>query len=126
MDDSYVCSKAIIKCSFGDKKSKLTVFSKRTVWLTGQPQANITDHKSMQNIAPFGKCHTITYPETGAATASNHGKLTPMPCIPNTPYPWMGGKNDVLIKGEPALLKTSTCRCLWGGIITIDFDGQND
>lgn len=126
MSDSYVCSKARIKCSFGDKISTLTVFPDRTIWLTGEPQANISDHLSMRNIHPFGKCHTVAYPATGSATAANHGKLTPMPCVPNTPYPWMGGKNDVLLKGNPALLKTSRCSCIYGGIITLVSDGQID
>lgn len=124
--DSYVCSKAKIKCSCGDKISTLTVFPDRTIWLTGEPQANISDHISMQNIAPFGKCHTTRYPATGSATAANHGKLTPMPCVPNTPYPWMGGKDDVILKGQPALLKSSKCKCVWGGTITITDDGQVD
>ncbi len=126
MADSYVCSKAKIKCSCGDKISTLTVFPDRTIFLTGEPQANIIDHISMRNIAPFGKCHTTAYPATGAATAAAHGKLTPMPCVPNTPFPWMGGKNDVLLKGQPALLKSSTCKCVWGGTITITFDGQTE
>lgn len=126
MADSYVCSKAKIKCSCGDKISTLTVFPDRTIWLTGEPQANISDHISMRNIAPFGKCHTTRYPATGSATAANHGKLTPMPCIPNTPFPWMGGKNDVLLQNHPALLKSSTCKCVWGGTISITFDGQNE
>lgn len=124
MADSYVCSKAKIKCSCGDKISTLTVYPDRTIWLTGEPQANISDHISMRNIAPFGKCHTTRYPATGSATAANHGKLTPMPCVPNTPFSWMGGKDDVVLKGQPALLKSSTCKCVWGGTITITFDGQ--
>ncbi len=124
--DSYVCSTAKIKCSYGDKISTLTVFPDRTIWLTGQPQANISDHQSMQNIAPFGKCHTTAYPPTGSATAAAHGKLTPMPCVPNTPFPWMGGKDDVLLKGEPALLTSSKCKCIYGGTITITFNGQNN
>ena len=126
MTDSYVCSKAKIKCSCGDKISTLTVFPDRTIWLTGEPQANISDHISMRNIAPFGKCHTTRYPATGSATAANHGKLTPMPCVPNTPFPWMGGKNDVILKGDPALLKSSTCKCVWGGTISFTIDGQVD
>lgn len=48
MDDSYVCSTARIQCSCGDKISTLTVFPDRTVWLTGQPQANISDHTSLK------------------------------------------------------------------------------
>lgn len=102
------------------------MYPDRTIWLTGQPQANISDHVPMRNIAPFGRCHTTAYPATGAATAAAHGKLTPMPCVPNTPFPWMSGKNDVILKGQPALLKSSTCKCVWGGTITITFDGQID
>ena len=122
--DSYVCSGATMKCSFGDKSARLTVYPDRTVFLTGQPMANITDHISLYNIAPFGKCRTTNYPATGAATAAAHGKLTPMPCVPGTVSDWINGKDDYLIKGSPALLKSSYCKCQWGGIIRITDDGQ--
>lgn len=122
--DSYVCSGARMRCPYGDKLSTLTVFPDRTIWLTGEPQANISDHMSMQNIAPFGKCRTLAYPPTASATAAAHGKLTPMPCVPNTPFPWMQGKDDVIIKGQPALLKSSTLQCVYGGRITLTSDGQ--
>lgn len=125
MADSYVCSTAKMKCSCGDKISTLTVFPDRTIWLTGQPQANISDHISMRNIAPFGKCHTTAYPPTGAATAAAHGKLTPMPCVPGTTICWKNGKNDVLLQNSPALLATSTCRCIYGGVISVVNDGQS-
>lgn len=124
--DSYVCSGATMKCTFGDKKSKLTVYPDRTVFLTGQPMANISDHTSLYNIASFGKCHTTRYPATGAATAANRGTLTPMPCIPGTMSNWQQGKDDYIIKGNPALLMSSYCRCCYGGVITITDDGQKD
>lgn len=124
--DSYVCSGATLKCSFGDKNSKLSVYPDRTVFLTERPMANISDHTSMYNIWPFGKCRTVSYPSTGSATAAAHGKLTPMPCIPGTVTEWLNGKSDYIIKGKPALLKSSYCRCQWGGIITIIDDGQVD
>lgn len=124
--DSYVCSGAIMKCSFGDKQAKLTVYPDRTVYLTGQPMANVSDHTSLYNIAPFGKCYTTRYPATAAATAANHGHLTPMPCIPGTMTNWQQGKEDYIIKGDSALLKSSFCRCCYGGIITILHDGQKD
>ena len=124
--DSYVCSGAKMKCSFGDKIAQLTVYPDRTVCLTGQPMANISDHTSLYNIGPFGKCHTTSFPPTGAATAAAHGKLTPMPCVPGTNSNWMNGKNDYIIKGDPALLKSSFCRCCYGGVITITDDGQRD
>lgn len=126
MADSYVTSGAKIKCSCGDKISTLTIYPDRTVFLTEKPMANISDHVSMYNIAPFGKCHTTSYPPTGAATAANHGSLTPMPCVPGTNSKWNNGKPDYQIKGNPALLKTSYCRCQWGGVITITDDGQKD
>ena len=126
MADSYVTSQAIMKCSCGDKKAKLTIYPDRTVFLSEQPLGNVTDHISLYNIAPFGKCHTTRYPATGAATAANKGKLTPMPCIPGTVSEWINGKNDYLIKGKPALLSSSYCRCQWGGIITIEDDGQEN
>ena len=125
MPDSYVCSGATMKCSMGTSQSKLTVLPSRTVFLTGQPMANISDHLSMVNLAPFGRCRSLGFPATASATAANHGSLTPMPCMHNTPFPWMGGKNDYIIKREPALLKSSTCSCMWGGTISIIDDGQH-
>lgn len=125
MADSYVCSGATMKCSMGTNQAKLTVLPSRTVFLTGQPMANISDHLSMVNLAPFGRCRSLGFPATASATAANHGSLTPMPCMHNTPFPWMGGKNDYIIKGNPALLKSSTCQCMWGGTISITDDGQH-
>lgn len=124
--DSYVCSGARMRCSMGTSEARLTVLPNRTVFLTGQPMANISDHLSMVNLAPFGRCRSLGFPSTASATAAHHGHLTPMPCMHNTPFPWMGGKNDYLIKGEPALLKSSTCSCMWGGTISLITDGQRD
>jgi len=123
--DSYVCSGATMRCTMGTSQARLTVLPSRTVYLTGQPMANISDHLSMVNLAPFGRCRSMGFPATASATAANHGTLTPMPCMHNTPFPWMGGKNDYIIKGDPALLKSSTCQCLWGGTISIVNDGQS-
>lgn len=125
MADSYVCSGAMMRCTMGDKTAKLTVLPSRTVFLCGQPMANISDHKSMVNLAPFGRCRSLGYPATASATAAHHGVLTPMPCVHNTPMPWMPGKIDYFIKGQPALLKTCKCTCMWGGIISIIDDGQH-
>lgn len=122
--DSYVCSTATMKCTMGTSQAKLTVLPTRTVFLTGKPMANISDHLTMVNLAPFGRCRSMGFPATASATAANYGTLTPMPCMHNTPFPWMGGKNDYIIKGNPALLKSSTCQCMWGGTISLITDGQ--
>lgn len=124
MADSYVCSGAMMRCTMGTSPAQLTVLPVRTVFLTGQPQANISDHKSMVNLAPFGLCRSLGFPATASATAAALGTLTPMPCVHNTPAPWMGGKMDDLIKGQPALLKSSKCQCMWGGTISLITDGQ--
>lgn len=113
-----------MKCSMGTNLAKLTVLPSRTVFLTGQPMANISDHQTMVNLAPFGLCRSLGFPATASATAAALGTLTPMPCMHNTPFPWMGGKMDYLVKGQPALLRSSTCQCLWGGTISIVDDGQ--
>lgn len=124
MGDSYVCSGAMMKCSMGMAPARLTVLPVRTVMLTGQPMANISDHLTMVNLAPFGTCRSMGFPATASATAAAQGVLTPMPCVHNTPFPWMGGKMDYLVQGQPALLKSSTCQCMWGGTISIVHDGQ--
>lgn len=126
MSDSYVCSGATMKCSCGTSQARLTVLPTRTVFLTGKPMANISDHTSFVNLGAFGRCRSLGFPATASATAAAHGHLTPMPCVHNTPFPWMGGKNDYLIKGEPALLKSSKCQCMWGGTISLVTDGQTD
>lgn len=124
MADSYVCSGAMMRCTMGTSPANLTVLPVRTVNLTGPPMANISDHKSMVNLAPFGLCRSLGFPATASATAAAHGHLTPMPCMHNTPTPWMGGKMDYLIKGQPALLKSCKCQCMWGGTISLVTDGQ--
>lgn len=124
MADSYVCSGAMMKCTMGSSPARLTVLPTRTVFLAGQPQANISDHKSMVNLAPFGVCRSLAFPPTAAATAAAHGHLTPMPCVHNTPAPWFVGKMDHLIKGQPALLQSCKCQCMWGGTISLINNGQ--
>ena len=113
-----------MRCTMGTSPAKLTVLPDRTAYLTGQPQANISDHKTIVNLAPFGLCRSLAFPQTAAATAAALGTLTPTPCMHNTPMPWMGGKMDYLIKGQPALLKSCTCQCMWGGTISLVTDGQ--
>lgn len=120
MADSYVCSGAKMICSCGTSQAKLTVFPSRTVYLTGQPMANISDHTPNLNIPSFCLCTTRRNPAVSAA----HG--TPQECVPVTLNPWERGKDDYKIKGEPALLKSSICQCLYGGIISIIDDGQRN
>lgn len=114
----------MMKCTMGTTPARLTVLPIRTVFLAGQPMANISDHLTMVNLAPFGLCRSLGFPATASATAAALGTLTPMPCMHNTPFPWMGGKMDYLVQNQPALLKSCKCQCIWGGTISLVNDGQ--
>jgi hypothetical protein len=88
--------------------------------------ANIGDHQPFANVGPCGCCQSLLFPPTAEATAANSGELTPMPCMPEVPFKWSGGKNDYIVKGDPALLKSSTCQCIYGGTISLVTDGQRN
>jgi hypothetical protein len=64
-------------------------------------------------------------PQVAAATAAAMGAFTPQPCIPATSSPWAPGMPTVLIAGQPALTNTSTCQCMWGGVITVTSPPSN-
>ena len=115
----YVCNHAKLKCSMGDSQSELNVLPGKLGHLGGEEMANIMDNKPMANIQPFGQCQSLANPTVAAATASNQGKLQPMPCIPNTLTPWMQGKTNVNAKGFPVLMSNSKLMCLWAGNIEI-------
>ena len=122
----YVCKGAKLKCSMGDQQSDLGVIHPtQPVYLHGKNMANIMDNKPMMNIMPFGKCKSLANPTVAAATAANYGRLQPMPCIPNTTSPWMNGKTDTFIKGQPALLNTCKLMCVWAGMIEVTDEGQD-
>ena len=120
-----VCMGAMLQCSFGAAPSSLVVLpANRT--LTGTPDANIMDNKPLVNIMPFGMCMSPANPTVAAATAAALGVLTPMPCIPATPAPWVTGAiaPPVMLGNQPALDNVSTLNCIWGGVITFTTPGE--
>jgi len=122
---NYVCKGAKLKCSMGSSQSDLNVIHLvNSVCLDNSPMANIMDYKPMMNIMSFGQCKSLANPTVAAATAANYGKLQEMPCIPNIVAPWLNGKMNMLIKGQPALMNNSKCMCIWAGVIEIADDGQ--
>lgn len=78
----------------------------------------------MVNVKPFGRCRSLGYPPTAAATSAHHGHLTPMPCVPGTTSNWSTVDANSIIVGKPALLNTAKLRCIYGGQITIVNPGQ--
>jgi hypothetical protein len=120
----HVCNGATLQCTFGLAPSTLVVLPINRVLTSNQPAANINDHIPMVNIMPFGMCTSLANPTVAAATAAAMGVLTPMPCIPVTPSPWVAGAPTVPLANIPSLDNISTLNCIWAGVITISNAGQ--
>jgi hypothetical protein len=114
----------MMQCSFGMAPSSLVVLPTNKVFTSVVPDANIMDHIPMVNIMPFGMCMSLANPTVAAATAAALGVLTPMPCIPNTPSPWVPGAPNVLLGNFPTLDDTSMLMCMWAGVIEFVTPGE--
>lgn len=119
-----VCMGAMLKCSFGVAPSVFTVTPENKTVTENKPAATIMDNIPMKNIAPFGMCITLSNPQVAAATSAALGVLTPQPCVPIIPAPWVPGSPTVLIGNKPTLNNSSTCLCQWGGVISVVNPGQ--
>jgi hypothetical protein len=110
-------------CTFGAAPGVLNVLPTGTN-AGPAPVATITDIAPFLNIGPFTLCSSIANPVVAAATIAKLGVLTPMPCTPVVPAPWIPGSPTVLVQGRPALTNSSTCLCAYGGLISIVSPGQ--
>ncbi len=119
-----VCTGACLECSFGMSPSVLNVLPDNRVLVSNMPAANIMDHEPIVNVAPFGMCSSIENPAVASATAAAEGVLTPMPCVPVLPAPWVPGAPQTLIANMPALTDSSKLMCAYGGVIEITMPGQ--
>jgi Domain of unknown function (DUF4280) len=119
-----VCNGAMLKCSMGMAPSTFVVTPEHKVMTSNQPAANIMDNIPMKNIMPFGMCKSPANPAVAAATAAAMGVLTPQPCVPVIPGPWVVGAITVLLDGKPALDKPSKLMCAYAGIIEVQQPGQ--
>src|SRR5437868_6943860 len=119
-----VVNSAQTMCSMGMAPSTLVVVPINRVLAGNQPAANIMDHIPIVNVVPFGMCMSPANPAVAAATAAALGVLTPMPCIPVTPSPWITGTPTVLLGNMPSLDNTHMLTCIWTGIITFTTPGE--
>ncbi len=116
---------ATLQCSFGAAPSSLIAIPKGPpIIVEGKQAATILDFAPIVNILPFGMCSSPANPSVASATAAAWGVLTPMPCVPVIPAPWVPGSPTVLIYNFPALNNNSKCFCTWGGVIQITYSGQ--
>ena len=116
---------AMLKCTMGMSSATLVVPPAHRVSNGGgaTPSANV-DHYQQANVPTFGMCQSMGNPSVSAATAAANSALTPMPCVPAIAAPWMPGSLKVKIGARPALMKSDTCACSYGGTVTIDSAGQ--
>ena len=119
----HVCTGAMMMCSFGAAPSTFNATPKM-VKTSFMDAGNIMDNKPMMNIPPFGVCMSLATPQVAAATAAALGVLTPMPCVPVIPAPWVPGAPTVLVANMPALNNSSKLMCAWAGVISISVPGQ--
>lgn len=117
------CTGGTMMCTMGMAPSTFNATPK-TVQTSSMMAGNILDHAPMMNVPPFGMCMSPANPQVAAATAAAMGVLTPQPCIPNTPAPWVPGAVTVMLCNAPALDNTSQLMCVWGGVITFVNPGQ--
>ena len=117
-----VCGGAMLNCSFGMTPSVMNVLPAARV-MSKMALATVMDNIPMVNIMPFGMCRSLMNPTVAAATAAAMGTLTPMPCNPLIPAPWVPGSPTVLIGGKPALNNSCKLNCAYGGIISINNPG---
>ncbi|HTA43765.1 MAG TPA: DUF4280 domain-containing protein [Bryobacteraceae bacterium] len=115
---------SMMQCSFGAAPSSLVVLPQNAVLAGGVPAANIMDNKPIANVPPFGMCNSPSNPTVAAATTAALGVLTPMPCVPVIPAPWVPGSPTVLLANMPSLDNNSKLMCAWGGVIQITSTAQ--
>lgn len=118
-----VCMGAMMSCSFGAAPGSLIVLPAKKVF-TMTPDANIMDHVPIVNIPSFGACSSLANPAVAAATTAALGVLTPQPCVPVTPSPWVKGASSVILGNFPTLDNISKLMCTWAGVITFEDAGE--
>src|SRR5271163_3324775 len=122
---NLVVNGAPLMCTMGVAPGTLQILPTNMVnGPSTQPAATVQDMQPMMNIMPFGMCMSPSNPEVAAATAAALGVLTPMPCVPATPAPWVTGAPTVLLAEFPTLDDISEVMCIWGGVITFSDAGE--
>ncbi|ANF97583.1 DUF4280 domain-containing protein [Paenibacillus bovis] len=121
---SYVVAGAILSCSHGTQPTRLKRPFSHGVYVKNKAQMNIGDYLPGTNISSFGNCSCLQNPAVQSSNMVDIYGVKKAPCVPVLTRPWLNGKSDVLIEGQPALTHNCTHQCLYGGNIKIEDDGQ--
>ena len=126
----HVCTGAMMTCTMGAAPSTLNILPKNKMQTSNMAAANIMDNIPMVNVPAFGACKSMANPTvaaaTAAATAAAQGvfTLTPMPCVPVFPAPWVPGAPTVMLANMPVLNNTSKLMCAYAGVVSFTNPGQ--
>jgi hypothetical protein len=120
---NQVCTGAQMTCTFGMAPSVFNA-TPRPVITSNMVAGIINDHIPITNVPPFGMCQSLANPSVASATAAALGVLTPMPCMPVLPSPWVPGAPTVQITNIPALDNNCKLNCAWLGVIGFTSPGQ--
>jgi hypothetical protein len=120
---NQVCTGAVLQCTFGMAPSSF-IATPKMIQTSYMDAGNIMDNIPISNIPPFGMCQSLANPAVASATAAALGVLTPMPCLPVFPAPWVPGAPTVQLNNMPALDNTCKLMCAYGGVVSINFAGQ--
>lgn len=110
-----ISSGNMCKCSFGLTPIPLTSFNMQ-VNVEGTP---VVTNNDTNTLISFGTCSNPANPAVQAAIASSLGTVQVAPCKSVIITPWLNTKTTVLACGKPVCTSSSTCQCMWGGIISI-------
>lgn len=121
----YVVRTAVVKCDCGSMQSKLIIPQCHGVYIAGKPKLNINDYKEGENISHFGFCNSKPPDDTREKGSDEDGNEVSI-CYPKITGPWIGGQENDLVDGVPALTDNCKNYCAFNGTITIVENKQKD
>ena len=114
---NQVCSGATLSCSFGTVTSTMVVLPTNRVYTSNMPAATINDYIPLVNIMSFTMCTSSSNPQVASTGA-------PASCVPVVTSAWSPGNTQTQIGGAAIINDTSTCNCMWSGVISVTNAGQ--
>ncbi|WP_339178265.1 DUF4280 domain-containing protein [Paenibacillus sp. FSL H8-0317] len=121
---SYVVAGAILKCNCGTQRTRLKIPFSHGVYIKGKAQMTVEDYIPGIHIGSFGNCSNPLNPAVETSTMVDIYGVKKAPCMPVLTMSWLHGKGDTEVEGKAALLSQCTHKCLYGGDIVIEDDGQ--
>lgn len=121
----YVVRGSHLACNKGTMTSRIMIPLCHGVYIGDNPQLNINDYKTGQNISHFGYC-TSTIPNDPRSLGHDEKGSSVRLCTAELIGPWQDGQDNDLIEGIPALTDNCKNYCFYGGEITVTDHNQKD